>query len=107
MKRIIAVGLLSMALTACESNTTDNGNTNAGPKPAATIAPPATPVATPEASPSGAAQFKAGDKVKVNVNGNLATATVVSIDEKAGKVTVRIEGEKVDKTVALAEVTKQ
>ena len=105
MKSMIAVALLSMAVTACDSTTTENGNSNAGAKPAATA--PATPAATPEASPTASAQFKAGDKVKVNSNGNLATATVVSIDEKAGKVTIRIDGEKQDKTVAVADLTKQ
>ena len=103
MKRMIAVALLSMALTACDSTTTENGNTNAG----ARTSTPAPPAATPEASPIAAAQFKAGDKVKVNSNGNLATATVVSIDEKTGKATIRIDGEKQDKTVAIAEITKQ
>ena len=31
----------------------------------------------------------------------------MSVDEKAGKVTVRVEGEKQDKTVAIADVLKQ
>jgi len=107
MKRMIAVALLSMALTACDSTTTENGNTNTGARPAAGTPTPAPQAATPEASPSAAAQFKAGDKVKVNSNGNLATATVVSIDEKTGKATIRIDGEKQDKTVSIAEITKQ
>ena len=106
MKRIITVALMSMALTACESGTAENGNNNGSPSPASTQAP-ATPAATPEASPSAAAQFKTGDKVKVNSNGTVMTATVVSIDEKGGKITVRVDGEKQDKTVAIAEVTKQ
>ncbi len=103
MKRIFALALLSMALTACDSTTTtENGNSNAAPRATATT----TPAATPEASPSAAAQFKAGDKVKVNANGNLVAATIVSIDEKGGKVTIRIEGEKQDKTVGIADVNK-
>jgi hypothetical protein len=41
------------------------------------------------------------------LNGSSSDATVVSVDEKAGKVTVKIQGQKEDKTVALAAVTKQ
>jgi len=107
MKKMIAVAFLSMALSACESSTTENENTNAGPKPGATTQAPATPAATPEVNSSGTTQFKAGDKVKVNSNGTTATATVVSIDEKAGKATVRIDGEKQDKTVSIADIAKQ
>jgi len=33
-------------------------------------------------------QFKAGDKVKVTTNGSSTEATVVSVDEKAGKVRI-------------------
>jgi hypothetical protein len=52
-------------------------------------------------------QVKAGDKVKVTINGTASEATVVSVDEKAGKVTVKVAGQKVDKTVAIADVTKE
>jgi DNA-binding protein YbaB len=52
-------------------------------------------------------QLKAGQKVKVNLNGSSTEATVVSVDEKAGKVTVKIAGQKEDKTVPLSDVVKQ
>ena len=68
MKKLLAIALLSVAITACESNPTDDSNaakpTNA--TPAATAAP-ATP--TPETSPPAKIELKAGDKVKVTVNG--------------------------------------
>jgi ribosomal protein L21E len=62
---------------------------------------------TQEASPAAKAELKAGDKVKVTVNGASASGKVVSVDEKAGKVTIRVDGEKQDKTVAIADVLKQ
>ena len=70
--------------------------------PAATVAPITAP-----ASPAAATQFKAGDKVKVTINGTASDATVVSVDEKAGKATVKIQGQKEDKTVALSAVSKR
>ena len=106
--KILAVAALALALTACESENANNSNEN---KPAATpaAASPATtaPAATPVATPAAATQFKAGDKVKVNINGSSSEATVVSVDEKAGKATVKIQGQKEDKTVALSAVSKQ
>jgi hypothetical protein len=32
---------------------------------------------------------------------------VVSVDEKAGKVTVKVQGQKEDRTVAIADVIKE
>ena len=107
--KIFAVALLALALTACESST-ENGNNSNENKPAATspasatpataAAPVTSPAATPAASTS--TQFKAGDKVKVTLNGSASDATVVSIDEKGGKATVKIPGQKENKTVALS-----
>lgn len=103
MKKIIAIAFLSLALTACESST-ENINT----KPAATPAAATPAAAAPaEASPSVTPLVKAGDKVKVTINGAATEATVVSVDEKAGKATVRIQGQKEDKSVALADIVKQ
>jgi sRNA-binding protein len=110
--KILAVAFLALALTACEAENSNNSNEN---KPAAATPAAATPAqASPAASPaspatsSGAStQLKAGDKVKVNVNGSTSDGTVVSVDEKAAKVTVKIPGQKEDKTVALSAVTKQ
>ncbi len=45
--------------------------------------------------------------MKVNDGGSTTEATVVSVDEKAGKVTVKVDGEKQDRTVALADVVKK
>ena len=107
MKKILAIALLSVAITACESNTAENANT---PKPNTNTAAPATPApatSTPEASPSAKVELKAGDKVKVTVNGAATEATVVSVDEKAGKATVKIQGQKEDKTVAMSGIVKQ
>jgi len=106
--KILAVALLALALTACESATekTDSSNEN---KPAAATPTPAIPAATvsPAASPAASMQIKAGDKVKVTINGSLTDATVVSVDEKAGKATVKIQGQKEDKTVAVSQIVKQ
>jgi hypothetical protein len=107
--KILAVAALALALTACESENANNSNEN---KPAATPAaasPAATmaPATSPAVSSTAPAQFKAGDKVKVTINGASSDATVVSVDEKAGKATVKIQGQKEDKTVALSAVSKQ
>jgi len=110
--KIFAMALLALALTACDSNT-ENGNNNNANKPAATSPAPATPMpaaspaTTPAASSASPAHLKAGDKVKVSFNGSSSDATVVSVDDKAGKATVKIQGQKEDKTVALSAVSKQ
>src|SRR4030095_6073491 len=102
--KILAVAVLALALTACESENANNSNEN---KPAATPAAaspaaPTTPATAPAARPAGATQFKPADKVKATINGSSSEATVVSVDEKAGKATVKIQGQKEDKTVALS-----
>src|SRR3954471_21057822 len=109
--KILAVAVLALALTACESST-ENGNNSNGNKPAATSPAAPSPAATTApatsaASPAAATQFKTGDKVKVTVNGTSSEATVVSVDEKAGKATVRIQGQKEEKTVALSALARQ
>ena len=109
--KILAVAALALVLTACESSTENANNSNEN-KPAATPAaasPAATvaPVTSPATSSTAAAQFKAGDKVKVTINGTSSDAIVVSVNEKAGKATVKIQGQKEDKTVALSAVSKQ
>ena len=109
--KILAVAFLALALTACESST-ENANSSNENKPAATsrAATPATtssPASVPASSPAASTQFKAGDKVKVTINGSSNDATVVSVDEKAGKATVKIQGQKEDKTVAISAVSKR
>ena len=105
--KILAVAFLALTLSACESGT-ENANSNEN-KPATTQANPAAtaPAATPASSPAAAVQLKAGDKVKVNLNGSSSEATVVRVDEKAAKVTVKLAGQKEEKTVAISAVTKQ
>ena len=107
--KILAVAFLALALTACESENTNNSNENkpAATSPAATPATTSSPASTPAASPAASTQLKAGDKVKVALGGSSSEATVVSVDEKAGKATVKIQGQKEDKTVAISAVSKQ
>ena len=105
MKKILAIALLSVAITACESNTTDNSN---AAKPANTPAStPALATPMPEASPAAKVELKAGDRVRVTMNGASTEATIVSVDEQAGKATVKIQGQKEDKTVAISDIVKQ
>lgn len=108
MKKVLALLVVSFALSACESTSPEtNSNDNvAKPSPSAQASPTPAPAFAPEASPSPASQLKAGDKVKA-VNGSFSDATVVSVDEKTGKATVRIQGQTGEKTVALSEVVKQ
>ena len=108
-KKLFAVVLLSLALAACEPGSSDNNsnaNSNATPNtPAASTPAPVSP--SPEPNASVKPQLKAGDKVKVTINGSATSATVISVDEKGGKATVKIQGQKEEKTVAIADVTKE
>ena len=103
--KIFAIALLALALTACEASTENANNSNEN-KPGAATPAPATPAA-PASSPAASTQIKAGDKVKVTLNGSSTDATVVSVDEKAGKVTVKVQGQKDEKTVAISAVARQ
>ena len=107
MKRIFAIALLSLGLAACEPSTTDNSNANSNARATSSpvAATPASP--TPEPVASAKPEVKAGDKVKVTIGGIAAEATVVSVDEKAGKATVRVQGQKEEKTVAIADIVKE
>jgi len=101
--------LLSLALTACESATPDNNaNATSPAKPNTNNqAPNPAAINTPQPSPTVKAELKPGDRVKVAGNGSFVDATVVAVDEKTGKVTVRIQGDGKDTTVSLDSVTKQ
>lgn len=82
-KKLFVMLALSLALSACESETPESNSNGNTAKPTATQMP--TPVSAPsqEASPAAVkTELKAGDKVKVTVNGASAHATVVSVDEK-------------------------
>ena len=112
--KLFAVLLLTLALAACDSSSTTETNGPANRRVDHPVANPS-PNTSEQASPAPAAstssapstpQFKAGDKVKVRVNGSSSEATVVSVDEKLGKVVVKTSGGE-EKTVALSDVTKQ
>lgn len=106
MKKVFAIALMTLGLAACEPGNTDNSNANSGTRansgPVAATPAPASP--TPEPAKP---ELKAGDKVKVTIGGSAAEATVVSVDEKSGKATVRIKGQKEDKTVAVGDIVKE
>ena len=107
--KLFAVVLLALALAACDSGSTPesttNVNRNASPGTSAGPNPGAIEQATP-APAASTPQFKAGDKVKVKSNGSSSDATVVNVDERLGKVVVKLAGGE-EKTVALSDVTKQ
>jgi sRNA-binding protein len=109
MKKLFVIAMLSLALAACEPAGTDNdsNSNNARPNTNTAASTPAPVAPSPEASAPVKPQLKAGDKVRVTINGAATDAAVVSIDEKSGKVTVRIEGQTDEKTVALTDVVKQ
>ena len=105
-KKLFALVILSLSLAACEpASTENNSNANSSTRPNNPPASTPAPV-SPEPSPSVKPQLKAGDKVKVTLNGSVNDATVVSVDEKSGKVTVKVEGLKEEKTGAITDVTK-
>jgi len=103
IKKLSAVLLLSLMVAACESNSTETNN--AKPSPATQVSP--TPAPSPSTEISAPAQWKAGDKVKVTLNGSAVEATIVSLDEKAGKVTIKVQGEAKERVVNLADLLKQ
>lgn len=113
-RTVFAALLLSLSVAACDSTPTEtNSNANTPTKVAETqVSPtpsdqPTAPIQSPASSPSAKALPKAGDKVRVATNGSFADATVVSVDEKARQVTVKMQGESKEKTVALSDVTRQ
>lgn len=103
--KILAVLALALFISACEPNSNEP---NAAASPSPTAQQAATPAATPsaEASPAANVALKAGDKVKVTVNGSAVEATIVSIDDKAGKAVVKVAGETKERTVNLSEIVK-
>jgi transcription antitermination factor NusG len=106
IRKIFAVLLLSLALNACEPAANDNNANVNGPAKTNSNNQASPAVATPQPTPSVKTELKVGDKVKVARNGASVDATVVAIDEKAGKATVRVQGEEKDTTVNLNTVTK-
>jgi len=106
-KKILAVTLLSLAFTACESSGPENSNANSNTKPIdQTVSTPAPASPTPKPSPSAAAQLRAGEVMQVSINASVAEATVVSVDEKAGKAIVKLKSDGKEKSVAIGDVKK-
>ena len=102
--KLISILALALLLGACESAPPD-----ATPSATPTGQPTATQAASPspEATATAPVAWKAGDKVKVTINGAAVDATIVSIDEKAAKATVKVPGETKERTVNLSELAKQ
>jgi hypothetical protein len=102
--KILAVLALALFISACEPNSTETT-----PAASPTVQPAATQAPSPSAEATPAANIapKAGDKVKVTINGSVAAATIVSIDDKAGKAVVKVTGETKERTVNLSEIVKQ
>lgn len=102
--KIIAVLALALLISACEPTSPD-----ATSSPSPTVQPAATPASTPsaEATPAANIAFKAGDKVKVTINGSTVEATIASVDDKAGKAVIKVAGETKERTVNLSEIVKQ
>lgn len=105
---VFAVLLLSLSIAACEPAATEtNSNANSPANANGQVSPAPVQSPSPVASPSATPQLKAGDKVKVTTNGGISEATVVSVDEKTGQVTVKLQGESKEKTVAIRDIVKQ
>jgi len=103
--KILAVLALALLISACEPTSPD-----ATPSPSPTAQPAATAAATTPTEtdhPAPNIALKAGDKVKVTINGSTAEATIVSVDDKAGKAVIKVAGETKERTVNLSEIVKQ
>ena len=102
--KILAILALALFICACEPNSNETP-----PSPSPTAQPTATVAPSPSSEPSAAAPvaFKAGDKVKVAVNGAMVEATIVSIDDSAGKAVVKVRGETKERTANMSEIVKQ
>ena len=104
--KLLAVLALCVLIAACEP-ATDETKPAASPATQSTSTPAPSPSVEAPAPAAAVAAWKAGDKVKVTINGSAVEATVVSIDEKAGKATIKVQGETKERTVNLAEIVKQ
>ena len=103
--KLLAVIALCFLISACEPAT---DVTKPAPSPAAPSTATPVPSPSPEATApaSASAALKTGDKVKVTINGAAVEATIVSIDEKARKATVKVQGDTKERTVNLSDVVK-
>jgi protein involved in polysaccharide export with SLBB domain len=103
--KILAVLALALFISACEPTSTE---TNPAPSPTAQpAATPASTLSTEADHPAANVAFKAGDKVKVTINGSAVEAVIVSVDDKAGKAVVKVAGETKERNVTLSEIVKQ
>jgi sRNA-binding protein len=102
--KILGVLALALLISACEPNSNETT-----PSPSPTAQPTATqaPSPLPESTSAAPIAFKAGDKVKVMIDKSTMDATIVSIDEKTAKATVKVQGETKERTVNLSEIVKQ
>ena len=106
-KKILAILFLALGISACESAANENdANVNKATPSATAQAATAAPSASPEINASPA-QFKPGDKVKVSIGGLTKEASVVSVDEKTGRVTVKIAADNKEMTLPIADVVRQ
>lgn len=102
--KLLAVLSLCVLMAACEP-ATDVTKPAASPATQSTSTPVPSP--SPEATaPATAAALKAGDKVKVTINGAAVAATIVTIDEKTAKATIKVPGETKERTVNLSDIVK-
>lgn len=104
--KLFAVLALCVLIAACEP-ATDVTNPAASPAAQSTPTPVPSPSLEATAPASGVATWKAGDKVKVTINGSAVEATIVAIDEKAAKATIKVQGETKERTVNLSDIVKQ
>ena len=104
--KLLAVLSLCVLIAACEPATNESTPT-ATPAASSTSTPAPSPSVEAPAPASAVALWKAGDRVKVTINGAAVEATVVSIDEKAAKATVKVQGETKERNVNLADIVKQ
>lgn len=102
--KVLGVLCLALVLGACESISPE---TKPEPSPAAQATPAQAPSPSAEATVAAPTAWKVGDKVKATINGAPVDATIVSIDEKAAKATIKVQGEAKERTVNLSEIVKQ
>jgi protein involved in polysaccharide export with SLBB domain len=103
-KTFFALLFLCVTIAACDPPVTDT-NSNANHAANANISP--APVSSPSPQTPAAAPLKAGDKVKVTINGTATDATIVAVDEKVGEATVKVQGDTKEKKVAFADIVRQ
>ncbi|MEA2205405.1 MAG: hypothetical protein QOE77_2181 [Blastocatellia bacterium] len=104
-KTFFALLFLCVTIAACDPPVTDT-NSNANHAANANVSPAPVSSPSPQTTPA-AAPLKAGDKVKVTINGTATDATIVAVDEKVGEATVKVQGDTKEKKVAFADIVRQ